>query len=101
MTYKFVKRLFDVVISLSALLCVLPMFLIIVIGIKVSSKGPAFYVSERVGRNGKHFKMYKFRSMHIKAEGAIEDQYLVNTKRIFKFGAFLRKQLIVQSWRHW
>ena len=68
-----------------------PIFLVVAIGIKASSKGPVFHVSERVGRNGNTFKMYKFRSMHLKAENAVENKYLVNSQRIFPFGAFLRK----------
>lgn len=89
--YNFLKRTFDVLFSAIVLLVVSPIFLIIAIGIKVSSKGPVFHVSERVGRNGKIFKMYKFRSMHLKDENTVENKYLVNTQRIFPFGVFLRK----------
>ena len=89
--YKFVKRGFDLFNSLLALIVLSPLFLLICIGIKASSKGPVFYKSERVGLNGKPFTMLKFRSMHIKEEGAKESRYLVNNARVFKFGSFLRK----------
>lgn len=91
MIYRFLKRVFDVFCSGIVLLVMAPVFLIVVIGIKLSSPGPVFYISERMGRKGKKFKMYKFRSMHIKAEGAVENKYLVNNERIFPFGSFLRK----------
>ena len=91
MIYRFVKRGFDIFNSLLALIVLLPVFLFVSIGIKVSSKGPVFYKSERIGLNGKPFTMYKFRSMHIKEEGAVESKYVVNSSRIFPFGAFIRK----------
>lgn len=91
MIYKFIKRLFDIICSTIGLIVASPLFLIAIIGIKMSSKGPIFFVSERVGLNGKLFKMYKFRSMHIKVEGVKENSYLVNNQRIFGFGTFLRK----------
>ena len=91
MIYNFLKRLFDLLCSGIILIVTAPVFLIIVIGIKISSPGPVFYISERMGRKGRKFKMYKFRSMHIKAEGAEENKYLVNNNRIFPFGSFLRK----------
>ncbi|MBE6858612.1 MAG: sugar transferase [Ruminococcus sp.] len=91
MIYRLLKRAFDAFCSGIILLVMAPVFLIIVIGIKLSSPGPVFYISERMGRKGRKFKMYKFRSMHIKAEGAVENKYLVNNDRIFPFGSFLRK----------
>ncbi len=89
--YKVVKRLFDIIVSAMAILILAPILLIIVVGIKLSSKGPVLYVSERVGLNGKLFTMYKFRSMHVKEEGVVEKGCLVNNDRIFAFGSFLRK----------
>ena len=91
MFYKFAKRGFDLFNSLLALIVLSPLFLFICVGIKLSSKGPVFYKSERVGLNGKLFTMLKFRSMHVKEEGTKESRYLVNRSRIFKFGSFLRK----------
>ena len=91
MVYRFVKRGFDLFNSLLALIVLSPLFLFICVGIKISSKGPVFYKSERIGLKGKPFTMLKFRSMHILGEGTKESQYLVNRSRIFKFGCFLRK----------
>lgn len=91
MIYSFFKRAFDLICSGIVLLIAAPLLLIIVIGIKLSSPGPVFYISQRVGRKGRIFKMYKFRSMHVKQENAKENSYLVNNQRIFPFGSFLRK----------
>ena len=91
MFYRFIKRGFDIFNSLLAIIFLLPLFLLICVGIKISSKGPILFVSERVGRNNKVFLMYKFRSMHLREAKASENQYLVNEKRIFPFGKFLRK----------
>lgn len=89
--YNFLKRTFDVIFSMMVLIVASPILLIIAIGIKLSSKGPVLHVSQRVGKNGKMFTMYKFRSMHLKEENAVENKYLVNTQRIFPLGVFLRK----------
>ena len=91
MFYRFVKRGFDLFNSALALVVLSPVFLIVCVGIKISSKGPVFYKSERIGQNGKPFTMLKFRSMHIKEKETKESQYLVNSSRIFKFGSFIRK----------
>lgn len=89
--YTIVKRIFDFVCSITVLCAISPILLLIAVGVKVSSEGPVFHISERVGKNGKLFKMYKFRSMHVKQPNVIEKPYLVNTQRIFPFGGFLRK----------
>ena len=94
MLYRLVKRGFDVLSSALALVVLSPLFLIVCIAIKLSSKGPVFYISERTGRGGALFRMLKFRSMHIRQEGAVESKYLVNEKRIFKLGKFIRKSKI-------
>lgn len=91
MLYKFIKRGFDLLSSLLALIILSPVFLIVCIGIKASSKGPLLYCSQRVGLNGKLFTVLKFRSMHVREAGAVESKVLVNSQRIFKFGSFLRK----------
>lgn len=89
--YNFLKRGFDIFFSAIILMICSPLLIVIAIGIKLSSKGPVFYISERVGKNGRLFKMLKFRSMHVKDADVVENRYLVNTQRIFAFGAFLRK----------
>ena len=90
--YKyFLKRLFDIVISLVGLiLCALPM-LIVAIAIKIDSKGPVIFKQERVGRKGKVFKIYKFRSMCVGAEKTGSGVYSgKGDARVTKVGKILR-----------
>lgn len=64
----FIKRLSDIVVSLIALIVLFPLFLIVALLIKLSSRGPVFYTHTRVGRNGKYFPFYKFRTMQVSAD---------------------------------
>ena len=93
--YRFIKRLFDILSSLLALIVSSPLWLVILIGIKASSEGPVFYTTERAGRGKKPFTLYKFRSMHVfhpAEEGkTTEGGFIANANRIFPFGGFLRK----------
>ena len=94
--YRLIKRLFDIVSSLFVIIITLPLWLVIAVGIKVSSKGPIFYKSERIGKDKKPFILYKFRSMHVYqpepgSDRTREKGALVNTARIFPFGNILRK----------
>ncbi len=68
-TYGLIKRVMDVVISLVALIVLAPVMLIISLAIWIDSGWPIFFVQERVGKNGKLFKMYKFRTMYPRAGG--------------------------------
>ena len=65
---RFLKRTFDVLFSSFVLAAGAPVFIILYIVTKTTSKGPAFYRQERIGRNERPFHIYKFRSMHIDAE---------------------------------
>ena len=70
-TVKFsygLKRFFDIVLSLLALIVLMPFFIILAIIIKITSPGPIFFVQTRVGYFGRHFRFYKFRSMYQDAE---------------------------------
>ncbi|MBO4838370.1 MAG: sugar transferase [Lachnospiraceae bacterium] len=93
--YRPIKRSFDILSSLLALIVTSPLWLVIVIGIKLSSKGPVFYSTQRAGRHRKPFTLYKFRSMHEYhpdgTKNAKEGRFLANTDRIFPFGNLLRK----------
>ena len=62
------KRFFDVVFSILALILLLPLFAVLAILIKTTSRGPVFFVQTRVGRYGRNFPFYKFRSMYADAE---------------------------------
>ncbi len=61
------KRIFDVLVAGFGLICLSPLFLVVAVLIKVSSPGPVFYQAERVGKDGKTFRLYKFRSMVVDA----------------------------------
>jgi exopolysaccharide biosynthesis polyprenyl glycosylphosphotransferase len=65
---KLVKRVLDIVVSFLGMIIFSPVFLYIAIRVRVSSPGPVFYSQERVGLNGKPFRIYKFRSMYVNAE---------------------------------
>ena len=90
--YKhFLKRFFDIFMSLFILLLVWPIFLIIALAIKIDSKGPVIFKQQRIGKGGKVFNIYKFRSMCVGAEktgsGVYSDK---NDARVTKIGKFLR-----------
>lgn len=88
------KRLIDISISFVSVLLLLPFFLFIAIIIKQNSKGPIFFLQERIGKNGKPFNIIKFRTMLVNAE--INGPQLSSThdSRITKVGKFLRKTRI-------
>ena len=100
--FKVIKRLFDIIVSLLGLLILSPLFLLLTILIKCDSKGPVFFIQKRVGRNGKKFGIFKFRTMRINAEELIasftpeqlkewkENFKLKNDPRITRVGKFLR-----------
>jgi lipopolysaccharide/colanic/teichoic acid biosynthesis glycosyltransferase len=71
---RYGKRAMDVVISAASLLVLSPLFLLLALLIKIDSRGPVFYKSKRLGRNGRPFTFYKFRSMYV---GAHEDRHKV------------------------
>lgn len=66
------KRLLDIIISLTALLILSPILMIVIIAMKLESRGPAFYVSKRVGQNYKIFDLYKFRTMFVNADQKLD-----------------------------
>ena len=86
----FGKRLLDVVFSIIILMISWPLLLLIVVINKLDSKGPAVFAQRRLGRNGKEFNMYKFRTMVLDAEkdGVYSDN---NDPRVTRVGRFLRK----------
>src|SRR4051794_17647755 len=63
--YQRLKRIFDIIIVLLLLPICSMLLVLIAVAIKLYSPGPIFYQQERMGKNGKSFKMYKFRSMHV------------------------------------
>ena len=85
------KNFIDIIFSLIALIVLSPLFLILIVGVKLSSKGPVFYRQERIGKNGKPFTIYKFRSMYVDAEQNGPELSSKEDARITKFGRFMRK----------
>ena len=103
--YEVIKRVIDVVCSFVGVLVLSPLFVVIAIIIKFTSKGPVFFSQKRVGRDGKEFKMYKFRSMVVNAEELKEKLVAQNEMsgpmfkmkddpRVTKVGKFIRKTSI-------
>lgn len=85
------KRAFDIIISLSGITLLSPMLLYIAIRVKSDSKGNIFYKQKRVGRNGREFYLYKFRTMHAGSDAHSLLTYGCTDARITPFGTFLRK----------
>ena len=92
--YRFCKRCFDIFFSFLGILLLLWLFLIIAIAIKCSSKGPVLFKQERVGKNAKTFKIWKFRSMVVNAEAKGMQITTDGDNRITNVGKFIRKTKI-------
>lgn len=95
MISRFFKRFFDIVLCLIGIIVLLPLWIVVAIAIKFDSKGPIFFRQERRTKDGRIFKMYKFRSMVVNAErmGAGLFNY-ENDPRVTKVGRFLRNTSI-------
>lgn len=104
-TYKFIKRTIDIIGSLFGLIILSPILLIVMVAIKIESRGPVVFAQERVGYKGKRFKMYKFRSMVENAEELkekLKDQNemngpmfkMKNDPRVTRVGRIIRKTSI-------
>lgn len=100
-----IKRIFDISASLVAIVVFFLLMVIVAIIIKCDSKGPVLYKSKRVTKDGREFKMYKFRSMKDKADEQLEEVLcnnetcgatfkMENDPRITRFGRFLRRSSI-------
>ena len=104
--YVFIKTIFDFLFALIFLIVSLPFFAIISLLVKFSSRGPIFFLQERIGKNKKTFKCIKFRTMHAEADDMLENlinnnekfrkefaetHKLKNDPRITTIGKFLRK----------
>lgn len=88
------KRLLDILVSFVGLLLLSPFLLVIAVGIKADSEGSVFYKGERVGRYGKSFKIYKFRTMVQNAEQLGGSSTANDDKRLTKLSGFLKKYQI-------
>lgn len=102
--YRGTKRLFDIILSLLLIIICIPLYLFLMLFVKLSSEGWMFYSDNRIGRYGKEIKVWKFRSMYIDAETNVDDyltpeqkeiwlreRKLDNDPRITRAGRFMRK----------
>jgi len=95
------KRSIDVLFSSLAMILLSPLILILIIGVKLSSKGPVLLRQERIGRYGKPFTILKFRSMHTDAEKNGPELSRMNDKRLTNFGKFMRKRKLDEIPNFW
>jgi exopolysaccharide biosynthesis polyprenyl glycosylphosphotransferase len=86
-----VKQLMDILISVLALILLTPLILFLILGVKLSSPGPIFYKQDRIGRFGREFKIYKFRSMYHNAEENGPELSSKHDPRVTRFGQMMRK----------
>ena len=85
------KRLLDIIISISAIILLLPLIIYVAIRVKFSSRGPILYLQERVGYKGKKFTIRKFRSMYMNAESNGPRLSMNNDHRITPWGRVMRR----------
>ncbi|MDZ7724266.1 MAG: undecaprenyl-phosphate glucose phosphotransferase [candidate division KSB1 bacterium] len=100
--YQWVKRLFDIVFSFFALLILSPLFALVATAIKLTSRGPVFFVQKRISYNGEQFDFYKFRTMQQQPE-SVSDTTWTQEKdvRVTPVGAFLRKTCLDELPQFW
>ena len=85
------KRALDFVAALSGLLLLAPLFLLIAVAIKVDSRGPVFFRQERVGRHGRPFRIFKFRTMTVDGGKGAAQLTVAGDRRVTRVGALLRR----------
>lgn len=99
--YWCVKRIFDIAVSILALPVFVIIYVFVAVAIKLEDNGPVFYKAERLGKNGKKFLMYKFRSMKVNSPNIVNadgNTYnAVDDPRVTKIGHFLRETSIDET----
>ena len=98
---KLIKRFLDLFISFSVLVILSPLYLFIILRVKLSSKGPIFYQQERIGLQGKPFNIIKFRSMYMDAEHEGPQLSKENDSRCTPWGAVMRKWRLDELPQFW
>jgi len=98
---KILKRSFDLLFSLCVMVVGFPIFIILYLLTKITSKGPVFYKQERIGRNNKPFTMYKFRSMYVDSESAGPQLAKDHDSRITRWGLIMRKTRLDELPQFW
>lgn len=114
--HKPIKRIFDIIFSVLIFLSFFPVFLLIILAVKLSSRGPIFYSHERLGRGGIPFSCYKFRTMYSDSKERLDELLnsspelrkeweetfkLKNDPRITPIGKFLRKSSLDELPQFW
>ena len=90
-----IKRIFDITVSLFVLILLSPLWIIVAVLIKATSKGPVFFLQDRPGYKKKIFKIYKFRTMRMGSEKMIKGQEVMkDDPRVTTIGKFLRRTKI-------
>lgn len=89
--YALAKRLFDICSSLALFLMILPLFLALAVAVKLTSPGPVFHISRRVGRNNQLFRMFKFRTMRTDTPQVATHLMTDPARYVTPVGRFLRK----------
>ena len=95
------KRLMDISISLFVLVFFSPLYLFAAIGVLTSSRGPLLYSHERIGLHGRPFRIYKFRSMYVGAEGETPQLSSEKDERVTPFGRWMRKIRLDEMPQFW
>ena len=96
-----IKRAFDVVVSLMALILLSPIYILVAIAVWSTSSGPIFYLQERIGLHGIPFSIIKFRTMRMHAEKDMPQLSLHNDPRVTRVGKFLRKYRLDELPQFW
>lgn len=92
---EFIKRCFDIAVSLAALVILGPIMVITAVAIKLESRGPVLFIQERIGRDNRVFRMLKFRSMRVEATDANADRLVTREDdRVTRVGRFIRRTSI-------
>lgn len=92
--YDFIKRLLDILLSITGIIILLPLLIIVPILIKAESRGPIIFKQVRAGRDSKPFYIYKFRSMRIDAPNLATNDFIDSNNFITNIGGFIRKTSI-------
>ncbi|KLU57429.1 undecaprenyl-phosphate glucose phosphotransferase [Paenibacillus sp. FSL H8-0104] len=89
---RLMKRTFDILFSLTAIILTSPVMLVVAVGVRLTSSGPVIFKQERVGLNRRNFMMFKFRSMKVIPEGTMDTGWSTkNDPRRTAFGTFIRR----------
>lgn len=96
-----VKRISDIIVASITLIVLSPLYLALAIAVKCDSKGPVFYLQERIGRHKRPFKIVKFRSMITDAEADGPALTSVEDPRVTRLGAFMRKYRLDEIPQFW